>query len=107
MTGKSTEVLLDELGFVTGSINEVILTTMSPDGTPNAAPMGAQRVGPDALEIRPFKTSKTHRNLLGQGRACVNITADPGLFLVTAFKEECFEGFQWSVVREGHEARGL
>jgi hypothetical protein len=94
MTEKGIEFLLDELGFVTGSINEVILTTMNPDGTPNAAPMGALRAGPDALEIRPFKTSKTYRNLLGHSRACVNITADPGLFLVTAFKEECFEGFR-------------
>lgn len=93
MTEKSIEGQLDELGFVTGSINEVILTTMNPDGTPNAAPMGALRAGPDALEIRPFKTSKTYRNLLGHGRACVNITADPGLFLVTSFKGECFEGF--------------
>ena len=94
MTEKSIEGQLDELGFVTGSINEVILTTMNPDGTPNAAPMGALRVGPDTLEIRPFKTSKTYRNLLGHGRACMNITADPGLFLVTAFKEESFEGFR-------------
>lgn len=94
MTEKSIEGQLDELGFVTGSINEVILTTMNPDGTPNAAPMGTLRVGPDALEIRPFKTSNTYRNLLGHSRACVNITADPGLFLVTAFKEERFEGFR-------------
>lgn len=93
MTGKSTKVLLDELGLVTGSIVEVILMTMNPDGTSNAAPMGALRVGPDTMEIRPFKTSKTYRNLLGHGKACVNITADPGLFLVTAFKGECFEGF--------------
>jgi hypothetical protein len=93
MTGKCIEVKLDELGFRTGSISEVILTTMNPDGTPNAAPMGALRTGPGTLEIRPFKTSNTYRNLLGHKRACVNITTDPGLFLVTAFKGICFEGF--------------
>jgi hypothetical protein len=93
MKGKGIEVKLDELGFRTGSISEVILTTMNPDGTPNAAPMGALRTGPCTLEIRPFKTSNTYRNLLGHKRASVNITTDPGLFLVTAFKEERFEGF--------------
>jgi hypothetical protein len=65
MKEKSIEIKLDELGFRTGSISEVILTTMNPDGTPNAAPMGALRTGPGALEIRPFKTSSTYRNLLG------------------------------------------
>jgi hypothetical protein len=94
MKGKSIEVKLDELGFRTGSISEVILTTMNPDGTPNAAPMGALRTGPGTLEIRPFKTSNTYRNLLGHKRACVNITTDPGLFLETAFKGERFEGFR-------------
>jgi hypothetical protein len=94
MKGKSIEVKLDELGFRTGSISEVILTTISPDGTPNAAPMGVLRTGPDNFEIRPFKTSSTYRNLLGHKRACVNITTDPGLFLVTAFKREHFEGFR-------------
>ena len=94
MNGKSIEIKLDELGFKTGSISEVILTTMNPDGTPNAAPMGALRTGPRTLEIRPFKTSNTYRNLLGHKRTCLNITTDPGLFLVTAFKGERFEGFR-------------
>jgi hypothetical protein len=94
MKGKSIEVKLDELGFRTGRISEVILTTMNPDGTPNAAPMGALRIGPGTLEIRPFKTSSTYRNLLGHKRACLNITADPRLFLVTAFKRDRFEGFR-------------
>ena len=94
MNGKSIEIKLDELGFKTGSISEVILTTMNPDRTPNAAPMGALRTGPGTLEIRPFKTSNTYRNLLGHKRACVNITTDPSLFLVTAFKGERFEGFR-------------
>jgi hypothetical protein len=93
MKGKGIEVKLDELGFRIGCISEVILTTMNLDGTPNAAPMGTLRTGPCSLEIRPFKTSSTYRNLLGHKMGCVNITADPGLFLVTAFKGERFEGF--------------
>ena len=94
MDGKGIEVKLDELGFRIGSISEVILTTLNPDGTPNAAPMGVLMTDSGTLEIRPFKTSKTYRNLLGQKRACLNITTDPGLFLVTAFKKELFEGFR-------------
>ncbi len=84
---------LDELGFEEGCICETILSTTNPDGTPNASPMGVLRVGSEALEVRPFKTSATYGNLLRDPRACVNITSDPAQFFVTAFKKEHFEGF--------------
>jgi len=92
---------LDELGFEKGCISEAILSTMNPDGTPNASPMGVLRVGSEALEVRPFKTSSTYGNLLRDTRSCVNVTSDPVLFLVTAFKRERFEGFPGASFERG------
>jgi hypothetical protein len=79
---------LDSLGFRDGCIAEVVLVTVNPDGSPNAAPMGAKRMGGDVFEVRPFKTSATYRNLLNDPRSTINVTSDPTMFLVTAFKDE-------------------
>lgn len=92
---------LDELGFEESCISEAILSTKNPDGTPNASPIGVLRVGSEALEVRPFKTSTTYGNLLRDPRACVNVTSDPVLFLVTAFKRERFEGFPGASFERG------
>lgn len=80
--------LLDELGFSWGCIVETIVTMRRLDGSPSAAPMGTTRIGADLLEIKPFKSSATYRNLLKNPGACVNITSDPKMFLATAFKRE-------------------
>jgi len=94
MAGEGISQLLDGLGFGFGSICEAIVTTVNAYGTPNAAPMGVTRVGPETLELKPFKTSATYRNLLGDSKACVNVTDDPAIFLTAAFKREDLEGFQ-------------
>ena len=98
MVGVGVSHRLDELGFDMGSVSEAIVTTLNPDGTPNAAPMGVLRAEPETLEIRPFNTSITYRNLIGNPRACVNVTDDPALFLVAAFKREKLEGFKTASV---------
>jgi len=79
---------LDSLGFREGCIAEVVLVTVNPDGSPNAAPMGAKRVGGTVFEVMPFKTSATYRNLLSDPRSTMNVTSDPTVFLATAFKDE-------------------
>ena len=79
---------LDSLGFRDGCIAEVVLVTVNPDGSSNAAPMGARRMGGDVFEVRPFKTSATYRNLLSDPRSTMNVTSDPMVFLATAFKDE-------------------
>ncbi len=84
---------LDELGFEIGSVSEAILSTVNQDCSANASPMGILRVGPKTLEIRPFNTSTTYRNLLARSRACINVTSDPSMYLVTAFKRESLVGF--------------
>ena len=88
MAGERFSQQLDGLRFDMGSICEAIVTTVNADGAPNAAPMGVTRVGPETLDLKPFKTSTTYGNLLDNPRACVNITDDPTLFLSTAFKGE-------------------
>jgi len=79
---------LDSLGFREGCIAEVVLVTVNPDGSPNAAPMGAKRVGGDVFEVKPYKSSATYRNLLNDPRSTINVTSDPMVFLATAFKDE-------------------
>jgi hypothetical protein len=79
---------LDTLGFREGCIAEVILVTVNPDGSPNAAPMGVKRTGGTLFEVTPFKTSATYRNLLRDPRSTMNVTSDPTVFLATAFKDE-------------------
>lgn len=92
MTGPEFRRLLEEMGFRKGGISETILTTVNPDGSYNAAPMGVHRVGHEVLELRPFKSSSTFMNLLNNPKACINVTDNPGLFFVTAFKGKTVEG---------------
>jgi hypothetical protein len=88
---QNLEEALDRIGFSRGSIVESVLTTLNPDGSVNAAPMGVTRKGPVQLEIRPYRSSKTHSNLNCNPEACINVINDPAIFLVTAFKEEKFD----------------
>ncbi len=92
MTGPEFRRLLEEMGFQMGGINETILTTVNPDGSINAAPMGVHRISHEVLELRPFKSSSTYKNLLNNPKACINVTDNPGLFFVTAFKGKTVEG---------------
>ena len=98
MTGPEFRRLLEEMGFQMGGINETILTTVNPDGSFNAAPMGVHRVSHEVLELRPFKSSSTFMNLLNNPKACINVTDNPGLFFVTAFKGKTVEGLLEPVI---------
>ena len=94
MTGPEFRRLLEEMGFHIGGISETILTTVNPDGSFNASPMGVHRVSHEVLELRLFKSSSTFMNLLNNPNACINLTDDPGLFFVTAFKGTTVEGIR-------------
>jgi len=78
---------LDALGFLKGSIGETIVSTYDSDGQPNAAPMGVVIKSNEQLLIRPYLTSLTYKNLQAKGCAVVNVTSNPELFYVTAFKD--------------------
>ena len=78
---------LDRLGFSKGNIIEIILTTLNPNGTINAAPMGVVRDQTNSIIVRPYKSSNTYRNLKKSRKACINTTNKPELFFITAFKD--------------------
>lgn len=99
MNRKERVELLDELGFSRGSIVETIVTTRGPDGSPSAAPMGITLADVDLLEVKPFRSSETYRNLMNDPEACVNITNSPELFLVTAFKKEAQNEFSRPLIQ--------
>lgn len=93
MSSKSISWLLEKLGFREGTIVETIVTTLNPNGTVNPAPMGIIRKDSMILEIKPFKTSQTYRNILNNQIACINVITDPSFYLLTAFKDKQFDGF--------------
>ena len=78
---------LSDLGFHEGIIGETIVSTCDSDGKPNASPMGIVIQNPQQLLIRPYVSSLTYKNLQATKSAVVNITLDPHLFYITAFKQ--------------------
>jgi hypothetical protein len=64
-------------------IVETVTTTIDPDGTVNCAAMGVEW-GDDAIVIRPFRSTRTLRNLQARGAAVVNLTDDILLFAQAA-----------------------
>ncbi len=75
---------IEEFGIHEG-ISEVIFTTLSADGIPNAAPMGLHRKG-GRLFARIYN-SKTLDNISGKPTAAANITDDPVLFVQSALSD--------------------
>ncbi|WNZ29404.1 MAG: DUF447 family protein [Candidatus Bathyarchaeota archaeon] len=78
---------LFDLGFRDGIIAETIVSTYDSDGKPNAAPMGIVIQNTTHLFIRPYVSSLTYKNLQITKNAVVNLTVNPRLFYITAFKE--------------------
>ncbi len=60
-------------------ILEGILTTLSPEGLLNIAPMGP-KLGPDlsmkTFELRPFRSTTTYQNLASRGEGVFHVTDD-------------------------------
>ncbi len=83
---------LNDLGFSKGIISETIVSTFNANGEPNAAPMGVTMENHEQLVIRPFISTSTYKNLQTRKCAVVNLTADPELFYITAFKEVVPDG---------------
>ena len=58
-------------------ILEGIVTTVSPDGTVNIAPMGPRvDAAMQRLVLRPYRTSETYRNLKHHGEGVLHVTDD-------------------------------
>ena len=82
---------IEEYGIHEG-ISEIILTTISPNGVPNAAPIGLHRKG-----VRLFAriyNSKTLDNILSKPIAAANIVDDPVVFVQSALSDIGPERFE-------------
>ena len=64
-------------------IVETVTTTMNPDGTVNCAAMGVEW-GDEVIVIKPYRPTRTLRNLRANGAAVVNLTDDILLFTEAA-----------------------
>ena len=64
-------------------IVETVTTTINPDGTVNCAAMGVEW-GDEALVIKPYRATRSLRNLERSGAAVVNLTDDILLFCEAA-----------------------
>jgi uncharacterized protein len=65
------------------TIVETVTTTINPDGTVNCAAMGVEW-GDDTIVIKPYRPTRTLRNLQATGAAVVNLTDDILLFTQAA-----------------------
>ena len=64
-------------------IVETVTTTINPDGTVNAAAMGVEW-GDETIVVKPYRATRTLRNLQANGAAVVNLTDDILLFTQAA-----------------------
>lgn len=67
-------------------ITETVVTTLSSEGIPNAAPMGVVRHG-DQYIIRMFPDTRTYRNVKETGCLVACITTDPMIYVISAFED--------------------
>lgn len=72
---------LYSLGMEKGLLYETIVTTLNPDGTPNAAPIGVVCKKEDEIVLYLFDGSKTFDNVKREKTFYVNILKDPILFV--------------------------
>jgi uncharacterized protein len=79
-------------------IIETIVTTLSPDGDVNVAPMGVEW-GEEALVLKPFLETATYRNVAATGAAVVNLIDDVRVFACAAISNPVYPGFAAVAVR--------
>jgi uncharacterized protein len=68
------------------AIIETVTTTINPDGTVNCAAMGVEW-GDETIVIKPYRPTRTLRNLRATGAAVVNLTDDILLFTQAALDD--------------------
>ena len=67
-------------------IVETVTTTINPDGTVNCAAMGVEWAD-EEIVIKPYRATRTLRNLEARGAAVVNLTDDILLFTQAALED--------------------
>ena len=68
------------------AIVETVTTTINPDGTVNCAARGVEW-GDETIVIKPYRSTRTLRNLQATGAAVVNLTDDILLFTQAALAD--------------------
>ena len=66
------EINLSSVGMEKGRQYETVITTISPEGKRNAAPIGVICTGKDSIICRIFKGSTTLENIISQKEFTVN-----------------------------------
>src|SRR4051812_50078938 len=64
-------------------IVETVTTTRNPDGSVNCAAMGVEW-GEETIVVKPYRATRTLRNLRATGAAVINLTDDILLFTQAA-----------------------
>ena len=89
-----------EAAGIGDGISEVIVTTKSAAGKPNAAPIGiiseSTEEGERRYFVKLYRGSQTLANVLATGKLAANVTTDAVLFVETAFDDlsaACFTEF--------------
>jgi uncharacterized protein len=78
---------LADLGFRQNNIYETIVCTFNPDGTPNAAPMGATLQNTQQINLTVYNSASTLKNLQTTRSATINLTGNVDIFYQTALKD--------------------
>ena len=73
-------------------IIETIFSTLDAAGTPNFAPMGIEW-GDEFLTVRPYRDTRTCRNLLSTGYGVANLTDDVTAFVRCGLYDETLPHF--------------
>ena len=74
---------INSIGMEKGSQYETIITTISPDGSKNAAPIGTIAYSENELMMRIFTTSHTAQNIIKNREFISNITSNPKIFTLS------------------------
>ena len=92
---------LDRYGIWEG-INEVIVTTVSIDGKPNAAPIGIIRRD-GKLMARVYNGSQTYTNIMETGLLAANMVYDLELFVRSALSDVDDDVFEFIKTDNGED----
>ena len=84
---------LKSIGMEPGLLYETIITTLNPDNTPNAAPIGVTCKSVDEIIIYLHQGSKTVKNINNNDTFIVNILNDPLLFVQSTIGNPPIESF--------------
>ena len=78
---------INSISIKKGSQYETIITTISPDGSKNAAPIGTIAYSENEIMMRIFTTSHTAQNIMKNREFISNITSNPKIFTLSTIAD--------------------